>query len=133
MTWIVVACAAVAVVVIALSLRSHAAPSPEHGGPDEPWPDEPKPGADLPRLDQVVNVPDGYVTLRTSLPAERAYVVHGLLVSGGIEAALQPARPVLHAYHRQAPTALSVLVPEERYVEADELLKGEELSWSDTP
>ena len=112
MTWFVVAAAAVAVVVIALTLRD---PQARRRSP--------RPGEELPRHDPVANVPDGYVTIRPALVAEEAYVAHGLLLAGGIAAELREHRSMPHAYTRQPPAVLSLLVPEDQAAEAETLLR----------
>lgn len=124
MTWIVVACAAVAAAVILLALRSGGDPS---GLAEEPFEEtpavEPKPGAGMRRVEPVENVPDGYVRLGGPMPSEEAYVVHGLLTANGISSALVAAFSVMTHYTRQPPTTMSIAVFRDQADEAAELLR----------
>ena len=119
MTWVVVGCAAIAVAVIALSLRSEAEPSEHEAGP--------KPGEGLPRHDWLLQPPSGMVALRAALPTEEAYVAHGLLTANGIVAALTSANPIVEGYTRVQPLSMSLYVDPARYDDADALLRGEGL------
>ncbi len=119
MTWIVVACAAVAVVLIALSLRSRASTDPS----GEPAAREPRPGEDMATQHLVHNVPDGFVHLRTSIPTEEAMVVHGLLTANGIGAALKPSNAAMYTHTRAQPPTMSVLVSREQVDDAEGLLR----------
>lgn len=77
-----------------------------------------KPGDDLPRIDVLPNVPHGMVAVREDVHAEEAMIVHGLLVSNDIPAALVAASAGLHTYTRQIPAAMGVYVEAERLEEA---------------
>lgn len=81
-----------------------------------------RPGEDLPRVDLLPNLPDGYARL-DMLPSEQAYVVHGVLTSSDIPAALVMPSSGLTAYTRQTPMHLTVAVPEDRADEAAALLR----------
>lgn len=81
-----------------------------------------KPGDDLPRIDALPNVPSGMVAVREDVHPEEAMIVHGLLVSNDIPAALVATSSGLHTYTRQIPSAMGVYVEPERLEEAQALV-----------
>jgi hypothetical protein len=108
MTWVVLLLLVVAVLLVAR--------------PDRRLARAPRPGEDQPRQDLLVNVPDGMVVLRPSLPTNEARVAHGLLTSAGIVAALKPSSSSLHPYTRTEGPLTDLLVAADAVEEADALL-----------
>lgn len=80
-----------------------------------------KPGEDLPRVDVLPNVPAGMVAVREAVQAEEAMVLHSVLVSNDVPAALVAASQT-HVYARHMPMMMGVYVPPDRFDEAEALL-----------
>ena len=76
-------------------------------------------------MDDLPNVPDGYLAVRSGLPRAEAVVVQGLLQSNGIPAPIVAAPTGLHTYTRAPSSTVSIYVPAERLDEAKALLLGE--------
>ena len=81
-----------------------------------------RPGEDLPRVDLLPNLPDGYTGLEM-LASEEAYIVHGVLTASDVPAALVMPSQGFTPYTRQVPMHLTVAVPEDRVEEARTLLR----------